>query len=74
MVKMARRQQMSTMERVPTRVQILASRGLVISLGRLGRSIPPDVIRDAEWPLEEAAPYPEKESPPCAGCVRESSS
>jgi hypothetical protein len=51
---------MSTTDRIPTRIQILASRGLVKLGKKLNRPVPEDVLRDAAWPLEEAAPYPEK--------------
>jgi hypothetical protein len=44
----------------PTHAEIYAARALVKGNRRLGRETPPDVIRDAEWPLEEAAPYPEE--------------
>jgi hypothetical protein len=50
---------MSTTDRVPTRIQILAAQGLVMLGKKLNRPVPEDVVRDAEWPLDEAAPYPE---------------
>lgn len=51
---------MSTTDRIPTRIQILAAQGLVILGKKLNRPVSEDVIRDAEWPLDEAAPYPEE--------------
>ena len=48
--------------RVPNRTQICAAQGLVSALERLGREVPSDVIRDAEWPIEDAAPYDDEKS------------
>jgi len=49
-------------EPIPTRLEILAARGLITVNRRLGREIPDWVFRDAEWPLEDAAPYPKDRS------------
>lgn len=51
---------MSTTDRIPTRVQILAAQGLVKLGKKRGWPVPDDVVRDAEWPMDEAAPYPEE--------------
>ena len=45
---------------IPNRIQIYASRAIVKASKKLGREVEPDVIRVAAWPLEKAAPYPEK--------------
>ena len=47
-------------EPIPTRAQIHAARAVLKASRRLGREVRPGIIRDAEWPLEEAAPYPEE--------------
>ena len=44
---------------IPRRDEIFAARGLIEASRVLGRRIPPEIIRDANWPLEDAAPYPE---------------
>lgn len=48
---------MSDSDRVPTVVQVLAARGIVKADRRLGDESDPDVLRDAEWPIEEALDY-----------------
>lgn len=49
-------------EPIPTRAQIYAARVVMKGNRRLGRDLPPGVIRDAEWPLVEVAPYPGEKS------------
>jgi len=46
-------------EPIPTRIEILAARGLIKTRRLLGRDVPPGIIRDANWLLQDAAPYPE---------------
>jgi hypothetical protein len=43
----------------PTRAEILAARAMIKLGKKMGRPVTEDVIRDAAWPLSEAAPYPE---------------
>jgi hypothetical protein len=50
---------MSESDYVPTRIEILAAQALVKAGRRLGWEVSPEVLHDAEWPLEKAAPYPE---------------
>lgn len=47
----------------PTRADIFIAQAFVISSRRIGRGeeIPDYILRDAEWPLEQAAPYPKRE-------------
>ena len=46
-------------EPIPTRLEILAARGVLKASRLLGRDVEPGILRDASWPLGDAAPYPE---------------
>lgn len=46
-------------EPIPTRAQIYAARAVLKGSRRLGRDVEPGILRDANWPIENAAPYPE---------------
>jgi hypothetical protein len=50
-------------EPIPTRAQILAARVVLKGTLRLGREVPPGIVRDANWPLKDAAPPPEADRP-----------
>jgi hypothetical protein len=45
---------MTDADRVPTTTQVLAARVIVAGSRRLGEEVEPEIIRDAEWPLEKA--------------------
>lgn len=54
---------MSKSDRVPTVLQVLAAQAIVKADRRLGDESDPDILRDAEWPIEEALDYHRRAKP-----------